>query len=203
MAVDRRVARTRSALYEALVALVGEKPYELISVEDLLARAGVARSTFYAHFRCKDHLLAASLERLEAELVAGTEAAAAPAGWSRSRILFEHVGRHADLQLSLARGRGGAIVRDAIGQILARLLRTWLPVGHDGRVPREVAIRFLVATIDMLISWWLAQRRRPQAAEVDAIFRKLVSAGLPPEAHLPITAGGASRLGEAAAGAGD
>lgn len=127
MAIDRRVARTRHALYEALVGLVREKDYDEIAIDDLLRRADVARSTCYAHFRSKDHLLETSLERLRSELIADARDPRRPSHWSRSRILFEHVGRHADLQLILARGRGGIIVREAIDRILANLLRGWLP----------------------------------------------------------------------------
>src|SRR5881392_1785654 len=51
---DPRVRRTRDALGDALIALVQEKPFESITVQDLLDRAGVGRSTFYAHFSDKD-----------------------------------------------------------------------------------------------------------------------------------------------------
>ncbi|EHK58261.1 TetR/AcrR family transcriptional regulator [Allomesorhizobium alhagi] len=57
MAVDRRVARTRTALYDALVALIRRKDYDLITVQDILEEANVGRATFYAHFTSKDDLL--------------------------------------------------------------------------------------------------------------------------------------------------
>src|SRR5437867_644732 len=53
---DRRVRRTTRALIEALVALVLEKRYDAITIQDLLDRADVGRSTFYAHYRGKDDL---------------------------------------------------------------------------------------------------------------------------------------------------
>src|SRR5260370_16508644 len=54
---DRRIRRTRDALGDALVALLQETPFESITVQDVLDRAGVGRSTFYAHYRDKDDLL--------------------------------------------------------------------------------------------------------------------------------------------------
>src|SRR5687768_7172586 len=54
---DRRVRKTRTQLHGALAALVHEKPYDDIVVKEILARADVGRSTFYAHYRDKDELL--------------------------------------------------------------------------------------------------------------------------------------------------
>ena len=43
---DARVRRTRDALGDALVALMHEKPFDSITVQDVLDRANVGRSTF-------------------------------------------------------------------------------------------------------------------------------------------------------------
>jgi len=51
---DARVRRTYRALHEALGSLIQQRPYERILVKEILARAQVARSTFYAHFHDKD-----------------------------------------------------------------------------------------------------------------------------------------------------
>ena len=51
---DRRVRRTRGRLRAALGSLLHERPYEDIAVKQILARADVGRSTFYAHFDDKD-----------------------------------------------------------------------------------------------------------------------------------------------------
>lgn len=60
---DRRVIKTRQALLDAFFTLVLQEPYEGITVGDIVARAGVGRSTLYEHFCGKDGLLAASLAR--------------------------------------------------------------------------------------------------------------------------------------------
>src|SRR5678816_1262765 len=54
---DARVRRTRDALGDALVALMQEKPFDSITVQDVLDRAHVGRSTFYTHYSDKDDLL--------------------------------------------------------------------------------------------------------------------------------------------------
>src|ERR1044071_454986 len=59
---DARVRRTRDALGDALVALMHEKPFETITVQDVLDRAKVGRSTFYSHYSDKDDLLMSDAE---------------------------------------------------------------------------------------------------------------------------------------------
>src|SRR5919106_4710436 len=59
---DARVKRTRDALGDALIALMQEKPFDTITVQDVLDRARVSRSTFYAHYSDKDDLLMSDAE---------------------------------------------------------------------------------------------------------------------------------------------
>ena len=60
--MDARVRRTRDALGDALVALMQEKPFDTITVQDVLDRAKVGRSTFYTHYSDKDDLLMSDAE---------------------------------------------------------------------------------------------------------------------------------------------
>jgi AcrR family transcriptional regulator len=184
MAIDRRVMRTRTALYDALVALIRRKDYALITVEDILAEANVGRATFYAHFNSKDDLLKRSLDRLRQLLVAAQNPERpAPfprdTDWSPSRTLFEHVLEFADVQSALAGGRGAAILRNAIDDVLTAVLREIIPPGPVDGLPRELAMLHVVSTIDTVMRWWLEHRRELLPEEADALFRKLAFAGLP------------------------
>ena len=63
--VDRRVQKTRKLLQDALIELVAEKGYESVTIQEILDRANVGRSTFYVHFQDKDQLLHSILDRLD------------------------------------------------------------------------------------------------------------------------------------------
>ena len=63
-AVDRRVQKTKKILSEALIALILEKGYEKVSVQDIIDKANVGRSTFYSHYESKDQLLLAGPQNL-------------------------------------------------------------------------------------------------------------------------------------------
>lgn len=193
MAVDRRVLRTRTALFDALVRLIRRKDYELISVEDILAEANVGRATFYAHFTSKDDLLKRSLDRLRQLLLAAMDPARpthfpVDPGWSASRALFEHVAVFADVQFALAGGRGAAILRNAIDEVLAGVLRETMPPEPLDGLPRELAILHIVSTIDTVLRWWLEHRRDMTPADADALFRKLAADGVPPHCYAAFVA---------------
>ena len=60
--IDRRVARTRSLLQQALFKLTVEKGYTAVTVEDICREADVGRSTFYTHYPDKDGLRKATID---------------------------------------------------------------------------------------------------------------------------------------------
>jgi AcrR family transcriptional regulator len=50
---DLRVRKTKKSIAEAFMALLEEKTYEEITVNELCDRAGVRRTTFYKHYKDK------------------------------------------------------------------------------------------------------------------------------------------------------
>jgi AcrR family transcriptional regulator len=64
------VARTTEALGRALVTLLEERAFDAITVQDILDRAGVGRTAFYAHYRNKHDVLFSSYETLLARFEA-------------------------------------------------------------------------------------------------------------------------------------
>ncbi|WP_310539419.1 TetR/AcrR family transcriptional regulator [Phenylobacterium sp.] len=58
---SRPIQRTKAALFDAFIELVLERRYDQLRVADIIARAGVGRSTFYEHYEGKDDLLKAGL----------------------------------------------------------------------------------------------------------------------------------------------
>ena len=62
---DARVRFTREVLGDALVALMHEWPFEQITVQDILDRAGVGRTTFYANYADKQDLFLSDVEEFQ------------------------------------------------------------------------------------------------------------------------------------------
>lgn len=54
--MDRRQRKTRNAIYAAFEELMAEGHYSEVTVAQIIERADIGRSTFYAHFETKDDL---------------------------------------------------------------------------------------------------------------------------------------------------
>ncbi|WP_342514577.1 TetR/AcrR family transcriptional regulator [Sporosarcina sp. FSL K6-1522] len=71
--VDRRILRTKQALRDALISLLNEKDLSVISITDIVNRSDLNRSTFYAHFKDKEDLLACLIEDLTKGIINSIE----------------------------------------------------------------------------------------------------------------------------------
>jgi AcrR family transcriptional regulator len=181
-AQDRRVRRTRKLLHEAFIAVVIEKGYEKTTVQDILDRADVGRSTFYVHYRDKEALLTASFDemrdQLERELADITAAdpidVALPAA-----LLFEHASRNTRVYRALCGRQGGALVQRYLRRLIGDLLRERLrpqftQTGTD--VPAEVAAEFHTSAALGLLVWWIDHDFRGDHTWLTRIYRKLAAA---------------------------
>lgn len=55
--IDRRISKTKKAIYQAFIQLLNAKGYEATTVQDIIDLADVGRSTFYCHYESKELLL--------------------------------------------------------------------------------------------------------------------------------------------------
>ena len=171
---DRRSARTRRLLHQALMQLIVSKDYESITVQDLIDEADIGRSTFYAHYAGKDDLLRQGFEHLRAEL----GSAASPGGVSEplafSAAMFAHAERYKHIYRALVGSRGNGIVLAEIRKVL--LDRVGKDLGNCAApdVPKELMARFLVDSFQSVLTWWLERRPKLSAGEIDTIFRNML-----------------------------
>jgi AcrR family transcriptional regulator len=183
--IDRRVARSRAMLGQALLSLIVKKSYDAITVEDICETANVGRSTFYAHFTSKDDLKRSGLEHLRQELVDRQRSAASSADKARglgfSLTMFEHARDHIHLYRALIGNRGGAIALGAVRQILCDCVRRELAATGDKipkDIPREFIIQYIVGAYMAVLTWWLDGGAKLPPARIDAMFRRLATDGI-------------------------
>ncbi len=67
---DRRAERSAETIFCALAALMHEKPYEAITVRDIVERAAIGRSTFYRNFDQIEDVLHMRCDQIFDELIA-------------------------------------------------------------------------------------------------------------------------------------
>jgi AcrR family transcriptional regulator len=177
---DRRIGRTRKALKEALTDLILERGYESVTVQNVIDRADIGRSTFYAHFIDKDDLLMAIFADMEMPgLDPSTWKPDDPAfGWTLA--LFEHFGHvkrlfKAVASSSPARGETTERLEQLAQAELSRLDAT----RRLDAFQLQTVVRFLVGTFIGFMDWWMREENEHLPAEqVDHAFRSLVLPGV-------------------------
>jgi AcrR family transcriptional regulator len=182
-AVDRRVQRTRDVLHRALISLMIEKGYEAITVQDIIDRANVGRSTFYSHYVGKQDLLMSGLKNLSKQLLTHQRAALAQKGSFRERgfgfslAFFEHVHSHRDVYHAIVGRQSGTVVMSELRALVADLarndLKTLSSKDRSADLPKNAVIQFVVGALMSVVTWWLDERSKLSPAEADAIFRRL------------------------------
>jgi AcrR family transcriptional regulator len=189
--IDRRVARTRTLLHNALLSSLRSKSYDAITVEDLCAKAKIGRSTFYAHYTGKDDLLRARLQHLRDMLVERRRAAATSnagrKGLLFSGIMFEHAYDHVHLHRHLLGNRGGSIAFGMVHDMLAVLVREEIaPAGRAAgdAVLEDFTIAYIVGAFMAVMDWWVKQGMSLPPQRIDALFQRAVAEGVAPASRL-------------------
>lgn len=180
---DRRVERTERLLRGALVALVREKGFEALTVQEIIDRADVGRATFYAHFDNKDDLLASGFDDLRAALRARQREALARGRTLEDRVfgfsrdVFAHANEHREVFRAMVGKRSGAIVERLLHKLLIELLREDVTAAVGGTRSRDVQaealVQFLAGALFGLLMWWIDGRQRVSEAEIDSLFRTM------------------------------
>ena len=179
---DARVRRTRDALGDALVALMQEKPFDTITAQEVLDRANVSRSTFYAHYSDKDDLLMSDAE----EFFEAISMALSAHGDKSDRVFpvqefFTHLSDVQPFFKALVKsGKYQENMELARGHFARGIERRLSELPRAKSIPAKElpAIAFTHAgALLSLLTWWLDRGMRESPAEMDELFHRLVWTG--------------------------
>jgi AcrR family transcriptional regulator len=178
---DRRVRRTRRALQEAFVALVVEQGYEKTTVQHVLDRADIGRSTFYAHYRDLEALFTSCFdglrEGLHRDLAAMAPGRPLPDPVAPVRVLFEHAAAHRDVSRAVCGRPGGTVASRHLHTMVSDLLREhFAAVGT--RLPAEVMAEYFAAALLGVLIWWVRHDFPHDADHVAAMCQDLTAPGV-------------------------
>jgi AcrR family transcriptional regulator len=180
---DRRVRRTKHALGAALVELMVAEEFDAITVQRVIDKAKVGRTTFYAHFRNTDDLLLSDAERFFTLLVEYFE----KPGVAGDRVapvaeLLQHMRDVRSFQRALDRSGRRDVLFDLIAGHLAKLIgRRIALLTPDTRtlsVPIPIASRMYAGALVELVRWSLDRDETHSPAWVDARYHEVVWLGL-------------------------
>jgi len=181
--IDRRIQRTRQLLQDALLALILEKGFDAVTVQDVIDRANVGRSTFYAHFQDKEDLLLSGFEHLRTEFEGfflGQDMND-ESPWTFSLSMFQHAEKQRDLYKAIAGKQGGNLALAHIQKYLSiymlEHLKEQLPKRKKS-IPPEVLTHYIASSFISMLTWWIDNNTPYSAEQMNDYFRQLVKPGV-------------------------
>lgn len=173
--MDRRQKKTRNAIFEAFIQLLGETDYAKITVGEIIARADVGRATFYAHFETKEFLLKELCRELFDHVFQdrGSAFFQCDAPDSVFLHLFQHIGRNDSNILRLLRCRNNELFLDYFKENLAQALHdrpALFEHRRDSRLPEDFWVDHICATFTQTLRWWVEKGMSQSAQQITEYF---------------------------------
>ena len=156
--VESRSERSRSAILRAFVDHIFRDGFENISVQAVVAGAGIARSTFYEHFSCKEDVLRASMAQFFEVLAECVSSEDQPAELTR---VLGHFWENRRLTDAIFAGTARQILALSLSEIIESRVR-------DRRLllPHRLAAIHLAEAQLALVESWLRGRAFARVEEM-------------------------------------
>ena len=165
-----------------MLELLFEQRYETITVQDILDRADIGRSTFYTHYYDKEDVLESiagqmfetfnqqlSQRNVEQGIVPGLE-------------LFEHVKQHYQYFQAMLRGYAGELLwksaQNALSKMIEQSLLSIYTDKPSPSIPWPLIAQYLAGAILSLLRWWLDAEMPYTPEQMEKIFQQLALPGI-------------------------
>lgn len=174
-AQDRRITKTRKAIYSAFLQLLNQKGYETITVQEIIDLADVGRSTFYSHYESKELLLDELCQKLFHHLF---ERAQHLSPQDYLAHIFQHFKKDQDHVTSLLFSKNDYFIR----QLRKELEHDVYPMVADElikahpNIPHSYLKHLVVSHFIETLSWWLKNGKSYSGQEVVQFYLEILYA---------------------------
>ena len=178
---DRRVGKTRKAVFTALSELLREKKFSKITVQDIIDRADIGRATFYAHFPTKDDALIGYVEsffeslnaQLTEHIEQGEERKLFPAA-----ALFAHIQDNEKTITGIFMSESGTMLFDRFKNYwsikIQPIIERHTPIERDPLIPADMLTNHIISTLIELVKFWLQDGLRYSPEQMELYFFELI-----------------------------
>lgn len=163
--IDRRIRKSQEAIKRAVIALMLEKNFDHITIQDISDQADISRRTIYLHYTDKFDLLDQLLEEHIDELRELCNTAGHDAEYMDVVLLwFEYLERHYLFFSAMLASKGSlffhnrflAFFLEELGKTENDLPEKSNPEIQDGEM---IDIQFLGAAIVGIVEWWFKNEK--------------------------------------------
>lgn len=178
---DLRIIRTKKFLYEALIILLKEKPFEEIKVSDICEKALINRSTFYAHYSDKYELLDSFIKdiklSLKEELEKNTNITNTKEYYLEMlRIFFLHVNERKLFYSAILVNNQNSIVTDMIFSTLNEDIKKRIEEDNQlkSKIPSDIVTSFYLGAVFNIGIDWLKNPSKYTTEELISYLEELL-----------------------------
>jgi AcrR family transcriptional regulator len=179
--LDRRVGKTRKAIFTALYELLQEKKFAKITVQEIIDRADIGRATFYSHFPTKDDVLIGYVESFFHSFNEQIRIHTEQNGMNKLfpvAAFFTHV---KDNERIIT----GIFMSDSGAELTGRFKNYWIikiqpvieahfPAGQNPGIPVDLLANHVVNTMVGLISFWIQNEFKDTPEQMEQYFFMLI-----------------------------
>ena len=173
--MDRRQRKTREAVFRAFTGLLKEESYAKITVQQIIDRADIGRTTFYTHFETKDALLETFCTDIFDHVFSEDLDKERTHDFSRDhdiRARLKHVLYHLQDHMEYLPGILSGESRDVFMGYFKEHLRdlfSGVRAPCEAAVPQDYMLNHLVCGFAETVRWW-SRNNRYSAEEISGFF---------------------------------
>jgi AcrR family transcriptional regulator len=172
-AKDARAVRTRAALRDAMLELLGRETLDKITILDICQTAGIGYTTFFRHHPTKESLLDDVAAEQIAQLIALTVPIAESQDVHAAGIaLFNYVNEHRKLWSALLTGGAEVAMRNEFLRLSRQIAATRARI--NAWPPADISTILVVSSTVELVSWWLQLKKPLPIEEVASIYERII-----------------------------
>lgn len=179
--MDRRQRKTREAIFSAFTALLSQKSYHRISVQEIIDEADVGRTTFYSHFETKDFLLKALCEELFEHIIGHTDNRYNHCTFNGSDSVFLHLLHHIKKNefhiADLLSSQNNEIFLRYFKDNLKHLILTQYDskgVFSNNKLPKDYLINHISSSFVETVVWWISNKMKEPPEAIAGYFLSVI-----------------------------
>ena len=170
---DRRITKTRKAIYAAFLQLLNQKNFETITVQEIIDLADVGRSTFYSHYESKELLLDELCRYLFHHLFEREESISTEDYLAH---LFLHFQKNQDHITSLLFSKNDYFLRQLQKELehhVYPMVAEDLQVSYPN-IPSSFLKHFVVTNFIETLTWWLKKGKSYKQDQVVRFYLDVI-----------------------------
>ena len=170
---DRRITKTRKAIYTAFLQLLNQKDYESITVQEIIDLADVGRSTFYSHYESKELLLDELCRYLFHHLFEREEHLTIEEYLTH---IFLHFKKNQDHVTSLLFSKNDYFLRQLQKELehhVYPMVENDLQLSYP-KIPASYLKHFVVTNFIETLTWWLKKGKKYTEKEVIGFYLDVI-----------------------------